>query len=308
MITCLIEKLVLLVLLLMVLCYCSKSTINRSISPKPTKSKGDINQIYQALQYYKDKNNGSLKIPYSYTIPHDLETISMNINNISLGKIASRIRNRGDFKEHHDTLEKIGLKLTTQSGNYSKVINAIKIYYQKYNDTNIKAKYIVGDDWPEKYRGMHLGSQVDHLRRKRRQMTMSNDNKVRRKDSLVLTDVDVQTLNDINFNFQLRKRLNGIDLLNILVLYKSIHGNCLIPSSYVIPNETPWPVSLHGWKLGQRISHIRSRGDFKVFHEALDDLGFPWDIWRDKEFQHILSALADYKKSGTSSRFTQDEG
>ena len=112
-------------------------------------------------------------------------------------------------------------------------------------------------------------------------------------------------MNDLGFQWNVRHRLNSFDILNILILYKDIHGNLNIPTSYKIPSIEPWPASLHGWKLGQRIAHIRNRGDYKEIREDLDLLCFPWDSWRDKKFQEILEALAEFKKNSMSkSRFT----
>ena len=133
-----------------------------------------------------------------------------------------------------------------------------------------------------------------------------NDTK-RHKRYTELNENDISTLNGIGFKWDIRNRLNAIDLLNILVLYKEVHGDICIPVNYVIPSKSPWPRSLYGWKLGHRISHIRNRGDFSDYREEFDSLGFQWDVWRDKQFQDILEALAEFKKNSLSdSRFNYD--
>ena len=272
--------------------------------------KSNFDRIHNAILYYKDKNE-NLNIPYQYVIPNDTETISLKINNLKLGNIVSRIRNRGDFRNYHPTLEKLGLKIRSSPSNHTKVINALKIYHEKYNTLDIKTKYVIpldDESWPVEFRGMYLGSQVDHLRRKKRQLDLfynTSEDKKRHKNFSGLSELDIKALDEIGFIWNRRQRLNNIDLLNILLLYKSIHGNINIATSYVIPNEDPWPKSLHGWKLGSRISHIRNRGDFHDIREDLDGLDFPYDVWRDKIFQDILEKLADYKRNSLESRFKE---
>jgi hypothetical protein len=246
-------------------------------------------------------------------VPNDSETITMNIAGLKLGGIVSRIRTRGDYRNHHPTLVNLGLEITSYTSHYTKAIHALKVYYEKYNNLDIKAKYVIPVEdlsWPVEFRGMKLGSQVDHIRRKKRQLELeltsykTSEEVKRHKRFFVLNELDIKTLNDMGFIWNKRNRLNGVDLLNILHTYKSIHGNINIPSNYVIPNEDPWPKSLYGWCLGSRIAHIRNRGDYHELREDLDFLNFPWDVWRDKQFQNILEALADFKRNSLSeSRF-----
>ena len=131
-------------------------------------------RIYDAIKYYKDQHN-DFKIPYNYVVPEDNDTIKININNIKLGNIISRMKNRGDYKEYHGILEqKLGFTINSKNNdtnNYDTVINPLIIYHHKFNNLNINTKYVVPNDdetWPMNMRGMHLGSQVDHLRRKKR--------------------------------------------------------------------------------------------------------------------------------------------
>ena len=52
----------------------------------------------------------------------------------------------------------------------------------------------------------------------------------------------------------------GIDhLLLALRAYKHINGNLLVSRSFVVPHEDPWPERIHGFKLGIKVAHIRSR-------------------------------------------------
>ena len=305
-------RLVLYIVYIMLLCY-RITSLKSKISLDITSNNFD--RIYNAMKYYKDNNNDNSlnSIPYKYIIPNNTDTISMNINNLKLGNIVSRIRTRGDYRDQHQILQSLGLEVNyINNNNYTKVINALKLYKEKYNDINVKTKYIIpinDTTWPEEYRGMHLGSQIDHLRRKKRQLNMkiTNNDTKRHKRYTELNENDINVLNDIGFKWDMRNRLNAVDLLNILVLYKEMHGDINIPVNYVIPSKSPWPKSLYGWKLGQRISHIRNRGDFREYREELDSLGFQWDVWRDRQFKEILEALAEFKKNSLSdSRFKYD--
>jgi hypothetical protein len=144
----------------------------------------NFNRIYNGIKYYKDKYNNNSIIPYNYIIPEDNDTIKNDINNLKLGNIISRMKNRGDYKEYHYIIEEqlgfsINLKNDYNNNNYSTLINALMIYHNKFDNLNITSKYIIPNDetWPLNMRGMHLGSQVDHLRRKKRLLERIDDNK-----------------------------------------------------------------------------------------------------------------------------------
>jgi hypothetical protein len=88
------------------------------------------------------------------------------------------------------------------------------------------------------------------------------------------------------------------DVLEMLNQYKAIHGNLLIPRNFVIPNEAPWPADFQQFKLGRKVSELRSQlkknNESEIF-QNFDKVGF---IWNAKEFKliRILRAAVTYKK------------
>ncbi|GAB5370928.1 hypothetical protein AAMO2058_001535300 [Amorphochlora amoebiformis] len=101
-----------------------------------------------------------------------------------------------------------------------------------------------------------------------------------------------------------RERKDSVDekweqVWEALLRYRDIHGNLLIPHSFVIPEDNPeWPSNLAGLKLGQKIRNMRSVGTHIKSRperiEMLNEIGFVWD---DNEFRwrQTLRALQKYK-------------
>ncbi|OQR83228.1 hypothetical protein ACHHYP_14953 [Achlya hypogyna] len=63
-----------------------------------------------------------------------------------------------------------------------------------------------------------------------------------------------------------------------LSIFRALYGHCVVPSDFVVPHDSPWPMSLHGRQLGRSIE--RWRHEASVFHpaheQALEFFGFVW--------------------------------
>ncbi|KAF0685117.1 Aste57867_22942 [Aphanomyces stellatus] len=78
--------------------------------------------------------------------------------------------------------------------------------------------------------------------------------------------------------------------LHALSLYKATFGDTLVPQSFVVPAQAPWPASLHGVPLGRVVGTLRQSmaGLSQAKRAALDALGFTWTLtklkfsWEDK--------------------------
>jgi hypothetical protein len=59
---------------------------------------------------------------------------------------------------------------------------------------------------------------------------------------------------------KLTRRLNTTQFKNIctaLEAYKAVHGNCLVPKKFVVPqNDTDFPTETSGMKLGNCLIHL----------------------------------------------------
>lgn len=116
----------------------------------------------------------------------------------------------------------------------------------------------------------------------------------------------VQELNEMGFLWErLQSEWNLV--LEALITYVSIHGNAMVPISFVVPHgdDTVWPASTWGIPLGNCVYRIRNRNDFlrdpNTAHsrrDQLDRLGFCWDVqeYRFRKFYDALKLFAHYQK------------
>jgi len=161
---------------------------------------------------------------------------------------------------------------------------------------------------------MKLGSKVDTLRRSLRKMEakIANGEQQTNKSRSMVTPALVSELTELGFQWNMRTRIKGHDLLLAIKAFAQLYGHLRIPRNFVVPHQSPdWPEEFWGLKLGWRIAHIRTRGDFchgdDDFREKLDELGFEWvtaRLWKDEEFNFILSSLVAAASASPSSKKT----
>ena len=83
----------------------------------------------------------------------------------------------------------------------------------------------------------------------------------------------------------------------MLLRYKEINGNLLIPANFRIPIDSPdWPESMWGTWLGHVVNAIRSRGSYGGNKEELEAMGFWFGKSRNEMFESVKSALLVYLK------------
>ncbi|OQR83223.1 hypothetical protein ACHHYP_14955 [Achlya hypogyna] len=66
--------------------------------------------------------------------------------------------------------------------------------------------------------------------------------------------------------------------LKALVMYRRLFGDCMVPSNFVVPQQSPWPHAMAGLPLGRIVSHMRvAKRPFALEIEAnLAGMGFVW--------------------------------
>lgn len=105
--------------------------------------------------------------------------------------------------------------------------------------------------------------------------------------------MDYDSIDDDNSKFE--------QFLQALAIYKEVYGELIIPNKFQVPNESPWPAELYGFKLGKRLQRLLI-SDFFInkypekknallqigLNLSLDCLIDDWDI--------IYKALVKYKE------------
>jgi hypothetical protein len=85
----------------------------------------------------------------------------------------------------------------------------------------------------------------------------------------------------------------------ILLRYKELHGNILVPRNFIVPWTDNWPEEMWGVKLGYVVHNIRSGADTKVNREELIAVGFIFEK-QSKGFglgwARLKPALEHFKK------------
>lgn len=92
-------------------------------------------------------------------------------------------------------------------------------------------------------------------------------------------------------------------VLEGLITYSMLHGDLLVPISFVIPrNSDDWPKETWGISLGRCVYRIRIRSDFLHDHRnamsriaQLDGLGFVWDV-NEHLFRKFCYALECFNR------------
>lgn len=111
----------------------------------------------------------------------------------------------------------------------------------------------------------------------------------------------VAELNQLGFVWErLQPEWNLI--LEALITYRTLYGNLLVPSSYVVPQgDNRWSKATWKIPLGNCVYRIRSRSDFLRDDNAgsrrdqLDGLGFVWDA-QERRYRIFYAALRHYAK------------
>ena len=144
---------------------------------------------------------------------------------------------------------------------------AVRCYREIFGDVSIHYKFKIpkSQSWPKHLQNFELGRKLKQLLESDEFITMHPD-KVKRLQALGLDSDFAGSAWNI--------------VLSALSTYKDIHGDLMIPSRYVVPDEDPWPRLARGIALGVRVASIRSSGAYILNHperkQKLDEMGFHW--------------------------------
>ncbi len=63
-----------------------------------------------------------------------------------------------------------------------------------------------------------------------------------------------------------------------LLAYKSLHGDMLVPTMFVVPRSVEYPEDVWDMKLGAVVTSIRSKGIYASKHNRLREIGFKFEV------------------------------
>jgi len=168
---------------------------------------------------------------------------------------------------------------------FDQVARALAVYQKLHGTMNLPLKFVVptaNASWPEDLHGFNLGSAV---------------RSIRYKGDLAAYHDRLESM-----GFPVDKEKHNFELfMKAFELYIQLNdGDTIVPRSFVVPREAPWPPEMHGMKLGMKVSSTRhGRAYFAPARvERLTALGFVWDPYAVAADTFLAAARAFKKKHG----------
>jgi len=296
----------------------------------------EYNLCLEALIAYKSIY-GHVQVPASFVVPYENNEKEMKRQwskatwGIPLGNCVHRIRSRGDFLSHDETawsrrrqLENLGFVWDVSEFAFEKFLLAVR-YYAKLEDRyrgkgihraiRVKSTFVVPSGnkesnlWPEALWGFPLGVKCSAVRQKGLYI---KDHPRRQK-----------ALQDIGFPLSGNAQHSWLEVVHAAAIYSKMHGRVLdVPIHFVVPSPPcsssdesciipygddgawPWPQTLWGLPLGQRLKDVRLKCRYLTNAETassrraqLDALGFVWQPKRGRRKRSLGGDIVSTSKN-----------
>jgi hypothetical protein len=220
----------------------------------------DYDRKRRMLLRYKELY-GDMRVPCSFIIPsNDDDWPDEEMWGYRLGIAVKRIRRSLTDRDKREDLIDKGFEFENNEDNYNLKRRMLLRYKELYGHVRIPYSFIIptnDDSWPKEMWGYKLGAAVKGIR-------SGLAHKDKRKDLISIGFVfDIR-----DDNYDLKRRM--------LLKYKELHGDMLVPQSFVIPsNDNNWPdEEMWGYKLGRAVSKIRCGHAHKDKRKDLMSIGF----------------------------------
>lgn len=207
----------------------------------------------------------------------------------------NRVQNTEKATVRLSTEERVKSRSRTNSNGihipFESTLQALQAFYDEHSHLVIPRRYLVPESlsYPSVWHGADLAGTVYNMKWWQRHVKNQPER--------------VSELNRIGFVWErLQPEWNLI--LESLIVYKSMNGNVLVPSTFIVPyNDDRWPKACWGISLGSSVHKIRNRGDHLggrnpngwSRRQQLDALGFVWDV-EELRFSKFRSALELFGK------------
>ena len=218
--------------------------------------------VKRALLKYKSLR-GDLLVPYRFVIPENAHWPE-DLWGMKLGVTVNNIRNKGIYSTHRAELEGMGFDFDSQSTahGWENVKHASLAFKSLRGDLLVPVSFVIPEDadWPEDLWGMKLGLTVYSIRNQGTYSTYRAE------------------LEEMGFDFDSQSTGHGWEnVKRALLAYKSFHGDLLVRTGFVIPENADWPEDLWGMKLGFAVYNIRNQGTYSAYRAELEGMGFDFD-------------------------------
>ncbi|CAE8686834.1 unnamed protein product, partial [Polarella glacialis] len=229
-------------------------------------------RLVPSLEWYKDRY-GHLNVEYVCVLP-DSEELPSLMRGFKLGRAVSDIRSSGDFakgkRERLKVLEELGFVWDAKEFVWNKrLVPSLEWYKDRYGHLSVGTAYVLPDseEVPCFLRGFSLGVAVNNIR--------AQGQFVKRKPERL------KVLEELGFVWNANEFVWNKRLVPSLEWYKDRYGHLNVENVCVLPDSEELPSLMRGFRLGNKVHKIRSRGDFVNGNperlKVLEELGFVWD-------------------------------
>ena len=166
------------------------------------------------------------------------------------------------------------------------LLDSLRIHHSLFGDLIIESAFVVPmeEPWPRRLWGRGLARLVYDISFWKKHLALAPERR--------------ELLSALGFVWG-RLASEYTLVVEALLVFRDIHGDLLVPRSFVCPSSPPWPPSVWSMPLGRRVSMIRTRGDYLkdglVRWHQLESMGFVWEA-RDAEWDRVLGACAVYSR------------
>lgn len=206
---------------------------------------------------------------------------------LSLGGILPLLLSLGglDHQLPHDSSRMSSIQ-PHYSPTWADLSAAMRLYHTAHGDLCMQLGWQVPDaePWPASLWGMKLAKVIY---RREFWKEFIADNSSRRAE-----------LDELGFVWsRLQPEYNLV--LEALMTYQELHGDLLVPASFVVPSQPPWPRGCWTMRLGSRVASIRTRNDHIRTNPQrwfqLEAMGFAFQV-SEVAWTRFVSALETYKR------------
>ncbi|CAM9836860.1 unnamed protein product, partial [Discosporangium mesarthrocarpum] len=230
--------------------------------------------------------HGNLVILRGYVVPELGEGWADEHRGLRLGK---KVYNMDFWSKHvrdrpnrRAELDKLGFVWGRLQDEYNIFLEGLLVYNELKGSLLVPQKFICPPEppWPMSCWGMKLGAKVAAVRTRNLYVKQKVDRWYQLNAMGFVWD-----LSDVAFT----------KVYEALTLHRSLNGNLLVPSSFVVPSSAPWPEKLWGFPLGNRVQGIRSNHLYIKNNPGrirkLNELGFPWQDRKASSYSRVVRAL-----------------
>jgi len=182
---------------------------------------------------------------------------------------------------------------------YDSALLALEAYHKENGDLAIPGRFIVPatDEYPEEWHGVKLASTIYTMKWWQKHIAQNKDR--------------VAQLSNLGFIWE-RLQPTWNLFMEGMVNYRNIHGNVLVPASFVVPrNDDNWHMACWDLPLGSFVQQVRLRHDFLTGENSvqrknqLDRVGFVWDV-SEYKFTRLLRAIKHFDRLDGKSSSTRE--